>query len=103
VIAVADPCSALERKVRERLRDDESHRRIAQVLAEVAAAAIHPARHLGVGRSASHGMLEDSVERATRAAVETLITHLDDLVESLPRVTRDDLANQQVMAELGLE
>ncbi len=103
MIEVLDARATLERKLRERVRDDESHRLIAQAVTEVAAAAIHPARHLGVGRSASHGMLEDSIERATSAAVETLITRLEDLVESLPRATRDELANQQVIAELGLE
>ncbi len=100
---VADPNTTLERKVRDRLRDDESHRRVAGVLTEVAVAAIHPARHLGLGRSAPGGMLEEPIERATQAAVETLIAHLEDLVESLPRPTVEQLANEQLAAEFGLE
>lgn len=100
---VADPSTTLERKVRDRLRDDESHRRVANVLTEVAVAAIHPARHLGLGRSAPGGMLEEPIERATQAAVETLIAHLEDLVESLPRPTVEQLANEQLAAEFGIE
>jgi hypothetical protein len=99
----ADPCVVLERKVRVRVRDDESHRRLAEAVSEVAVAAIHPARHLGVGRSVSQGMLEDPIESATRAAVETLITLLDDLVETLPRQAIEQLANEQLLAEHGIE
>ena len=98
-----DPSATLERKVRDRVRDDETHRRVAMVLTEVAVAAIHPARHLGLGRSESGGMLEEPIERATQAAVETLITHLEDLVESLPRPTVEQLANEQLAAEFGIE
>jgi hypothetical protein len=103
VATLADPSGALERKVSIRVRDDESHRRLSEVLTEVALAAMHPARHLGVGRSASRGMLEDPIESATNAAVETLILRLEDLVETLPRQTIDQLANEQVAAEHGLE
>jgi hypothetical protein len=99
----ADPSETLERKVRMRVRDDESHRRLAEALTEVAVAAIHPARHLGVGRSASGGMLEDPVESATHAAVETLVTQLEFLVETLPRGTIDQLADEQLVAEHGFE
>jgi hypothetical protein len=98
-----DPCTSLERKVSTRLRDDESHRRLNEVMTEVAVAAIHPARHLGLGRSAYWGMLEDPIESATHAAVETLIERLEDLVESLPRQAIDQLANEQVAAEHGIE
>ena len=103
MVMVADPSVTLERKVRDRLRDDESHRRVAAALTEVAIEAIHPARHLGLGRSAPGGMLEEPIERATQAAMETLIAHLDDLVESLPRPTIEQLANEQLAAEFGLE
>ena len=41
----ADSSTTLERKVSTRLRDDESHRRLSEVLTAVAVAAIHPARH----------------------------------------------------------
>ena len=99
----ADPSETLERKVRMRVRDDESHRRLAEALTEVAVAAIHPARHLGVGRSASGGMLEDSIESATHAAVETLVPQLEFLVETLPRGTIDQLADEQLVAEHGFE
>jgi hypothetical protein len=98
-----DPCRSLERKVSTRVRDDESHRRLSEVLTEVAIAAIHPARHLGLGRSASWGMLEDPIESATHAAVETLIERLEDLVETLPRQAIDQLANEQAAAERGIE
>ena len=100
---VADPSEALERKVRDRVRDDETHRRVAMVLTEVAVAAIHPARHLGLGRAESGVMLEEPIERATQAAVETLVAHLEDLVESLPRPTVEQLANEQLAAEFGIE
>ncbi len=103
MLMTADPCGVLERKVRDRLRDDESHRRVCEALTEVATAAIHPARHLGVGRAASRGMLEDPIESATQAAVETLILRLEDLVESLPSGTVSKLAGEQAMAERGLE
>jgi hypothetical protein len=99
----ADPCGMLERKVGDRVRDDESHRRVSEALTDVAIAAIHPARHLGVGRAPSRGMLDDPIESATQAAVETLIRHLDDLVESLPNATVSELACEQAMAERGLE
>lgn len=103
MLTVADPLSTLESKVSRRVRDDESHRRVAEVLTEVAVAAIHPARHLGLGRTVTQGMLEDPIERATQAAVETLISHLEDLVESLPGSKVEQLAKEQLAAELGIE
>jgi hypothetical protein len=98
-----DTYETLERKVSMRVRDDESHRRLAEAVCDVAIAAIHPARHLGLGRSASRGMLEDPIEGATHAAVEALITRLEDLVETLPRQTITQLANEQLVAEHGIE
>ena len=74
VLMTADPCMSLKHKVAMRLRDDESHRRLAEAMTEVAVAAMHPARHLGVGRAPSAGMLEEPIESATHAAVETLVT-----------------------------
>ncbi len=100
---VLDPADVLERKVRSRVRDDESHRRLAAALTEVAVAAIHPARHVGLGIAESEGMLEASIESATQAAVETLIAGLEDLVASLPGATLERLANEQLAAELGIE
>ncbi len=100
---VADPCVTLERKMRDRVRDDESHRRLVEVLTEVALAAIHPARHQGVGRSGSRGMLEDPIESATQAAIETLIARLEDLVESFPRTAVEELASEQLIAERSPE
>ena len=99
----ADPCEVLERKIRMRVRDDESHRRLAEAVSEVAVAAIHPARHLGLGRSVSRGMLEEPIEIATHAAVETLVTCLEDLMETLPSQALDELANEQRVAEYGIE
>jgi hypothetical protein len=99
----ADPCVLLGSKVGHRVRDDESHRIITLALTEVALAAMHPARHLGIGREASRGAIEDSVERATQAAVETLVDRLEDLLEFLPRIAVEQLATEQVMAELGIE
>jgi hypothetical protein len=93
----------LEHKLGMRVRDDESHRRVAEVLTEVAVAAMHPARHLGVGRSACGGMLEEPIESATHAAVERLVTELEYLVETLPRQTVDQLADEQALAEHGFE
>lgn len=99
----ADPCVQLGHKVSHRVHNDESHRIVTQALTEVALAAMHPARHLGLGRSASLGMLEGSIEGATQAAVEALVDYLEDLVDFLPLATVDQLASEQVMAELGLE
>lgn len=48
-------------------------------------------------------MLEDPIESATHAAVETLIERLEDLVETLPRQAIDQLANEQAAAERGIE
>ena len=100
---VLDPCATLERKIRLRVRDDESHRRVAAALTGVAVAAIHPARHVGLGLSVAEGMLEAPIESATQAAVETLIASLEDLVASLPRPIVERLANEQLAAELGIE
>ena len=99
----ADPCMSLEHKVGMRLRDDESHRRLAEAMTEVAVAAMHPARHLGVGRAPSAGMLEEPIESATHAAVETLVAELEFLVEMLPRGTLDQLVDEQLVAEHGIE
>lgn len=100
---VLDPCAILEHKVRRRVRDDESRRRLAAALTEVAVAAIHPARHIGLGLSAPDRMLDAPIESATQAAVETLIAGLEDLVATLPRPTVERLANEQLAAELGIE
>ncbi len=99
----ADPCMSLEHKVGMRLRDDESHRRLAEAMTEVAVAAMHPARHLGLGRAPSAGMLEEPIESATQAAVERLVTELEYLMETLPRHTIDQLVDEQIVAEHGLE
>ena len=99
----ADPCMSLEHKVGMRLRDDESHRRLAEAMTEVAVAAMHPARHLGLGRAPSAGMLEEPIESATQAAVERLVTELEYLLETLPRHTIDQLVDEQIVAEHGLE
>lgn len=99
----ADRSEILEHKVAVRLRGDESHRRLAEIMTEVAVEAIHPARHLGLGRSASPGMLEDAIESATHSAIETLVSLLEDLVETLPRQTIEQLANEQLVAEHGFE
>jgi hypothetical protein len=103
MVTVADPYATLERKVSSRVRDDQSHRRLTEALTEVAVAAIHPARHLGLGRATSRGLLEDPVESAAQAAVETLIARLEDLVESLPGPTVEQLQSEQLAAELGIE
>jgi hypothetical protein len=48
-------------------------------------------------------MLEDPIESATHAAVETLVTRFEELVETLPRETIDQLTNEQLAAEHGVE
>lgn len=101
--AVADPYTTLERKVTRRLRDHESHRRVSAALAEVAVAAVYPARSHGAGERAMRGLFEDPVASATRVAVETLIDELEDLIDSLPPDAIDHLATNQVVADLGLE
>ena len=103
VLMTADPCMRLEHNVDMRLRDDESHRRLAEAMTEVAVAAMHPARHLGVGRAPSAGMLEEPIESATHAAVETLVTELEYLMETLPRQTIEQLVDEQIVAERGIE
>ena len=94
---------SLEHKVGMRLRDDESHRRLAEAMTEIAVAAMHPARHLGVGRAPSAGMLEEPVESATHAAVERLVAELEYLMETLPRQAIDRLVDEQLVAEHGFE
>ena len=98
-----DKYETLERKVGRRVRDDASHRRLAEALTEVAVAAIHPADCLGGSRPLSLGMLEYPIESATHAAVETLVTRLEDLVETLSSATIDQLTNEQMVADHGLE
>lgn len=102
-VETKDPRLALERTVTRRLRNDDSQRRVAAVLAEVASAAIHPAHRDGWGSESLGGMLEDPVASATRVAVETLIDEIEDLVDSLPRSTLDRLMTEQLIADLGLE
>jgi hypothetical protein len=48
-------------------------------------------------------MLEEPIESATRAAVETLLTELEYLMETLPRQTIDALIEEQTVAEQGFE
>ena len=103
MVTTADPCDILEHQIGVRVRDDESHRRIVKALTEVAVASIDPACHLRLGRLVSSGMLEDPIESATHAAVETSIMRLEDLVETLPRQTIDQLENEQLVAERGTE
>ena len=100
-----DPCEVLERKIRTRVRDDESHRRLVEAVTEVAVAAIHPARHLGLGRSVSRGMLEEPIadRDARRGRDAGDFPLLEDLMETLPTQTLDELANEQRVAEHGLE
>lgn len=100
--SAGDPCADLARKLRDRIRDDESHRRLVAALTEVAVEAIHPARHRGLGRAAS-GMLEEPIESAAAAALETLIWSLEELVERLPGSTIEALSSEQILAEMGRE
>jgi len=103
MVAVADPYTLVERSVSRRLRDDESHRRVASALADVAVAAIYPSVYVGSERSAIGGLLEDPIASATRVAVETLIDELEDLVDTLPPSTLERLVAEQRDADLGLE
>jgi hypothetical protein len=102
-VDVLDPYLSLERQVARRLRCDASHRRVSAVLAEVAAAAIHP-KPDGVSQGeVMSGLLEEPVASATRVAVETLIDELDDLVDALTRETLEKLAAEQLVADMGVE
>jgi hypothetical protein len=103
MVMVADPIVTLERKVGQRVHDDESHRRVMEALTGVAVAAIHPARHRGLGRSVSPAMIAAPIESATHAALETLLARLEIVVETLPSKTIEELASEQLVAELGLE
>lgn len=103
IMLAVDPYVALEQKLVRRVRDDDSHRRIVAALADVALAAMHPARHVALAGRAMDSLIEDPVESATRAAVETLIDELEDLVDSLPRSALDRLAAEQLTADLGVE
>lgn len=103
MVAMADPYTVVERRVSRRLRDDESHRRVASALADIAVAAIYPSRYVGSERSAIGGLLEDPIASATRVAVETLIDELEDLVDTLPPSTLERLVAEQRDADLGLE
>jgi hypothetical protein len=102
-IDVRDPHVALERRVARRLRDDDSHRRVSAVLAELAASAIHPRVDPLSGRTRLNGLLEDPVASATRVAVETLIDELDDFVDALAPEALAGLAAEQLEADLGIE
>jgi hypothetical protein len=102
-IDVLDAHVALERQVTRRLRADESRRLVSAALAEVAAAAIHPACLRGPGGPRMSGLLEDPVASATRVAVETLVDELEDLVDTLPASMLASLAAEQLAADLGLE
>jgi hypothetical protein len=93
----------MERKLARRLRNDESHRRVSAALAEVAAAAIHPRIQARARGSMMSGLLEAPVASATQVAMETLIDELDDLVETLSPAALDQLAAEQLEAELGIE
>ena len=103
VMVATDPYAVLETKLTRRIRGDDSHRRIAAALADVAVAAIHPARRAGLDGRAMDALVEEPVESATRAAVETLIDELEDLVDSMPRSAIERLAAEQVLADLGVE
>ena len=48
-------------------------------------------------------MLEEPIESATHAAVETLVTELEYLMETLPRQTIEQLVDEQIVAERGIE
>ena len=102
VLDVRDPYALFERKLARRLRDDDAHRRVSTALAEVAAAAVYPARSLSGARAVT-GLLEDPVESAARVAVETLIDELEDLIDGLPAEILDRLFTEQQLAELGVE
>ena len=102
-IDVLDAHLALERQVTRRLRTDESRRLVSAALAEVAAAAIHPAARGVPGGPRISGPLEDPVASATRVAVETLIDELEDFVDSLPSSMLASLAAEQLAADLGIE
>ena len=47
--------------------------------------------------------LGEAIERATDAAVGMLIARLEELVDTLPRSTLEQLASEQLVAELGQE
>ncbi|HKG57917.1 MAG TPA: hypothetical protein VKA85_11770 [Candidatus Limnocylindrales bacterium] len=103
VMIAADPYINLEHRLTRRLRDDDTHRRIATALADVAVAAIHPGRHAQLADRVMDSFLEDPVENATRAAVETLIDELEELVDSMPVSALERLAAEQLTADLGIE
>jgi hypothetical protein len=71
MVMVIDPHATLERKI----RNDESPRRIAEVLTEV----------------------------LTEGEVETLIARLELLVETPPRRTLEEPASEHVVSQLGQE
>jgi len=103
MVVAADPYAAFDTKLSRRIRDDDSHRRIAAALADVAVAAIHPGRRATLSGYTLDAFVEEPVELATRAAVDTLIDELEDLVDTLPRSVLDELAASQLTADLGIE
>jgi hypothetical protein len=103
MIMFVDRHAALERKVRSRISADDAHHQISLVLAEVAVAAIHPSRRGSIAGGAMESLIEEPVAMATRAAIETLIDELEDLVDSLPASELDHLALEQLEADLGFE
>ena len=91
-----------ERWVVRRLRDDASRRLLAEAINEIAWAAVLPRG--GAARGVrSHGMLEASIASVTAVAIETLIEDLEDLVWELEPSALQELAQEQRLADLGIE
>jgi hypothetical protein len=97
------PATGLERRIARRLHDRDAYHVVSVALTDVALRAIHPASVDGSAGPTAMGVLEDPVAGATRAAIETLIDELSDLVEELPASVVERLIAEQRSADLGLE
>lgn len=100
---VLAPAAGLERRIARRLHDDDAYRLISTALADIAIRAIYPPSLDGRAGPAAMGLLEDPVAGATRAAIETLIDELSDVVDGLPASVVARLIAEQRLADLGVE
>jgi hypothetical protein len=101
-IDVLNDYSMLERRIVRRLRDDESRRRLAEALNEIALSAVFPWAAVE-RRARPNELLEESIASVTAVAIETLIDELEDLVEELEPSALEELAAEQRLADLGIE
>jgi hypothetical protein len=101
-IEVVSDYTIMERRIVRRLRDDASRRLVAEALNEIAVLAVFPCAAVE-RRARPNELLQESIASVTAVAIETLIDELEDLVEELEPSALQELAEQQRLADLGME